>query len=445
MDDYRRIADEISREIAAGAIEAGARLPPQREFARSRGIAVSTAARVYRDLGRRGLVVGEVGRGTYVRSAVPLPQAAAAEPVLARVDLEMNFPVLDAQAAMLSRALQGLAKPDSLARALRPVGAAGTPAARAAAASFLGRTGWTPDPGSLLFTGSGRQAIAAAVAALVPRGGRLGVEQFTYPVVKGIADRLGVALVPLEMDDEGVSTESLRAAHRRARLHALYVQPTLHNPLGTTMSLRRRELFVDVVEDLGLVTIEDAIYSFLRDDLPPLVALAPSRTVLVDSLTKRLSAGLTIGFAACPSALLERVAVALRSGTWTASPFALEAATAWMSDGTATALVQAKREDARIRQDIARAHLTQGVLQADPAAYHCWWQLPSPWRAETFVNAAARLGVAVTPAAAFAVGAGRAPHAVRLALASPATQVLKSTLDALDGLARRGPQDAGVE
>lgn len=51
-------------------------------------------------------------------------------------------------------------------------------------------------PRQLLFAGNGRQAIAAAVAALVPAGERLGVEALTFPVVKGIAARLGVTLVP---------------------------------------------------------------------------------------------------------------------------------------------------------------------------------------------------------------------------------------------------------
>lgn len=83
--DYRGIADEVEAEIASGTLKPGERLPTQRAFARRRRIAVSTAIRVYGELGRRGLVVGEVGRGTFVRAAPPhpgrsSPRTAAARP-----------------------------------------------------------------------------------------------------------------------------------------------------------------------------------------------------------------------------------------------------------------------------------------------------------------------------------------------------------------------------
>ena len=62
---YARIADRIAKRISSGELSIGSRLPPQRTFAFQEGIAVSTVSRVYEELRRRGLVVGEVGRGTH--------------------------------------------------------------------------------------------------------------------------------------------------------------------------------------------------------------------------------------------------------------------------------------------------------------------------------------------------------------------------------------------
>lgn len=81
MDDYRRIAEGIATDIAAGRLAAGHRLPPQRTFARQHGIANSTASRVYAELARRGLVTGEVGRGTFVRTATPPRNPPSPNPV----------------------------------------------------------------------------------------------------------------------------------------------------------------------------------------------------------------------------------------------------------------------------------------------------------------------------------------------------------------------------
>src|SRR6476659_3395793 len=64
--EYLKLADTVAAEIANGALKPGDRLPPQRRFAYERKIAVSTASRVYTELLRRGLVVGEVGRGTFI-------------------------------------------------------------------------------------------------------------------------------------------------------------------------------------------------------------------------------------------------------------------------------------------------------------------------------------------------------------------------------------------
>ncbi|MFC0532474.1 aminotransferase-like domain-containing protein [Phytohabitans kaempferiae] len=433
VDDYRLIADALAEDIAAGRLRPGDRLPPQRSFARARGIASSTAARVYGELVRRGLATGEVGRGTFVRAAAPLGQPALSEPAGARVDLELNFSVLPEQPALLAAGLAGLVRSDALAPALAPVTVTGPPGAREVAVPVLARAGWAPEPERVLFAGNGRQAIAAAIAALVPVGERLGVEALTYPVVKGIAARLGVTLVPLPMDEHGLVPEALRGA----RVRAVYVQPTLHNPLGVTMPPARRAELAAVLDELELFAVEDAVYSFLREDPAPLAALAPARTVVVESLSKRLSPGLTLGFVvAPPGAVADRVANALRAGGWAAGGFALAAATRWMADGTTTALVRAKQRDAAERQLIAGKILRGYALCADPHAYHCWWELPEPWRAETFVAAAARHGIAVTPAAAFAVGPAHSPNAVRLALAAPPVDALSAALETLAALAR---------
>jgi DNA-binding transcriptional MocR family regulator len=445
VDDYRRIADRIAADIAAGRLVAGQRLPTQRAFARQRGIANSTAARVYAELARRGLVTGEVGRGTFVRATTPPPEPALAEPADARVDLELSFSVLPDQPALQARALASLVRPDALAASMSPIGAAGTPAAREAAARLLDRPGWRPDPDRLLFTGNGRQAIAAAIAALVPVGERLGVEALTYPVVKALASRLGATLVPLPVDGDGLLPEAVAEAHRAAPLRAIYVQPTLHNPLGTTMPAHRRTALADLVDRLGIFVVEDAVWSFLTDAPEPLAALAPSRTVLVDSLSKRLAPGLTVGVVAAPPRLTERLATAIRSGAWTTTRFGLDAAVRWIGDGTVAAVTAGKRRDARGRQELVRDRLAGYAVRSDPGAYHCWWELPAPWRADTFVAAAARRGIAVTPAAAFTIGTSHAPNAVRLALATPPLPVLAGALDTLAALARATPEDMETE
>nr|WP_042194545.1 PLP-dependent aminotransferase family protein [Kibdelosporangium sp. MJ126-NF4]CEL21396.1 Transcriptional regulator, GntR family domain / Aspartate aminotransferase [Kibdelosporangium sp. MJ126-NF4]CTQ96037.1 Transcriptional regulator, GntR family domain / Aspartate aminotransferase (EC 2.6.1.1) [Kibdelosporangium sp. MJ126-NF4] len=425
MDDFRQIANTYAIAIAQGKLKPGDRLPPQREFARANGIASSTAARVYGELRRRGLVVGETGRGTFVRPTPPPEVPALTEPALVPVDLELNFSVLPGQAALQAESLRGLLRADVMADALRPTAVTGTPLLRQMSARMMARAGWEPDPASIVFTGNGRQAIAVALDMLVPNNGRLGVEPLTYPVVKGIAAKRGITLVPLPMDEHGLT---LKPADLDG-VHAIYMQPTLHNPLGVTMPRARREELADALAKADVMAIEDDIYGFLSEDLPP---VAPQRTVVVDSLSKRLSPGLTVGFVVPPPALANHAPITARAMGVGAQHFALQAATRWLTDGVVDQVCEAKRADAQARQQLARRHLP---VEGDPGAYHCWWRLPEPWTAEAFAAAAARQGIAIVPGTAFAVAQGNSPNAVRLSLSAPPMETLRDALGTLARLA----------
>ncbi len=266
--DYMALADEFAAQIKTGSLKAGDRLPPQRQFAYARNIAVSTASRVYSELLRRGLVVGEVGRGTFVSGDAARSGHGVGGRRAARLAHRPRVQLSDPAGA-------GGADDEEPRRARpRRCTAGGAAAvhqrrhrARAAvAAEFLAVEGWSPRPGQLVFTGNGRQSIAAVLAALVPTGGRCGIEAITYPFAKGVAAQLGITLVPLAMDEHGVRPDAVQKAHREGKLSAIYVQPVIHNPLGMTMPQQRRTDLLRVAEKLDLVVVEDYIYGFLDDD-----------------------------------------------------------------------------------------------------------------------------------------------------------------------------------
>lgn len=439
---YTALVDAIAADISAGTLKAGERLPPQRHFAYDKGIAASTAARVYAELLRRGLVVGEVGRGTFVAGQKPLPPLRA-EPFDSRIDLEFNFPSVPEQAALIARALANWQQPEAFGAVLAPVTQRRLDEAGRVSAEFFASDHWRPRPENFLFAGSGRQSIAAAVSALVPVGGRLAVEALTYPMIKGIATRLGITLVPIAMDGEGMRPDALAKAHRSAAFTTVYLQPVLHNPLGLTMSEARRDELLRVVRKLDLTIIEDRIYSFLTDE-PPLAAEAGERTIMVDSLSKRLAPGIAVGILHVPLHLRERLAVTVRTGTWPVTPLALAAGTRLLADGTAADLIRRKRADSRLRQALVADCLAGHRIQTDPRAYHVWLELPEGWRADSFTAAAARAGIALTPGSAFAVVPGHSPNAVRLGLGLPAHPELRKALTRIGALLAARPEEADI-
>jgi DNA-binding transcriptional MocR family regulator len=441
--EYIRLVDELAAAIAAGRLKPGDRLLPQRAFAYEKGIATSTANRVYVELLRRGLVVGEVGRGTFVAGSSLSSGSNRGEPRDGRIDLEFNFPTVSTQFELIARSLKGLQRADAVSTSMGPVTRGRLESARLVAAEFMKTALWQPHPDGFVLTGCGRQSIAAAISALVPVGGRLGVEAITYATIKNIAARLGVTVVPIAIDREGIRPDAVAKTHRGSALSALYLQPVLHNPIGHSMSAARREEIAKVTARLGLFIIEDLVYGFLSDE-PPLAVSAVDRCLVVDSLSKRIAPGVAVGFLHVPASLQERVATTVRAGAWSASSLALDVGIRLMGDGTAAEITRLKRTDARKRQAIVAKCLSGFEVVADPRSYHVWLQLPAGWRSEAFAAAAARYGISLTPSNAFTIAPGHAPNAVRLALGLPTHEQLRAAGDRLAQLLATDPDQADV-
>lgn len=65
---HMQISEGLIRDIAAGKLADGARLPPEREMAAAMGIAVGTLRRALRTLDEAGLLVRVQGSGNYVKA-----------------------------------------------------------------------------------------------------------------------------------------------------------------------------------------------------------------------------------------------------------------------------------------------------------------------------------------------------------------------------------------
>ncbi len=117
---YLALADWIAEGIAEGALAEGARLPPQRDLAYDLGLSLSTVTRAYAEAERRGLVRGEVGRGTYVRTGGPLPAgslptASLSRPDTGPIDFTLNLPAVGESAERLAKTCAELSGSTALA------------------------------------------------------------------------------------------------------------------------------------------------------------------------------------------------------------------------------------------------------------------------------------------------------------------------------------------
>src|SRR5881296_3897283 len=131
---YRAIVEALTDDVRGGRLKEGERLPTHRDLAGALRVTVGTVSRAYMEAQRRGLIQGEVGRGTFVRrrhgESFEFGMPSREEPSL--IDLSLNFPVSEAEDRAVARGLQALARDKGLGRLLEYLTHGGTPRQRAA-------------------------------------------------------------------------------------------------------------------------------------------------------------------------------------------------------------------------------------------------------------------------------------------------------------------------
>jgi len=438
---YLALADAIADDIQVGRLSAGDRLPPQRDLADLLGLNVTTVTRGYAEADRRGLVSGEIGRGTFVRPpafAVPHIQAAGL------IDLGTNALLPLAHAGELSAALASLVSRTSPDQLFNYQPHAGRPEHRAACATYL-RQGRVPaQTADTILTSGAQHAMAVALATLTAPGESVLCEAVTYTGMRSLANHLHVKPHAVPMDGEGVIPEALEDAALESGARVLYCMPSVQNPTGRIMSRQRRQDLARLASRLNLFILEDDAYGFLAEGQEPIAALVPERTFYITSLSKSLVPGLRVGILRTPPGWLDRVIGAVFATTVTVTPLAAAAAVEWIENGMVDRVAAWKREEVRARQQITRAVLGNAATGA-PESQHLWLQLPRHWPADDFAREARQRGVVITSGREFAVARHDAPSAVRVCLGPPGErQSLKRAVTTLSDILTDTPQAFGT-
>jgi DNA-binding transcriptional MocR family regulator len=436
---YLAIADAIARDVEAGVLRPGARLPTHRSLADTLGVTVGTITRAYAEAERRGLTVGEVGRGTFVRERSDPGNGGwgGGQGERGVVDMSLSTPWVPPDGSdgrELARTLRAVAAGAGLDELLRYHPESALLRHRRTAAGWLGRMGVDVPAEQVVVTAGAQHAVQVILGTFLSPGDTLLTADLTYPGTKALAQMLGIRIQGVALDGEGIDPAALDAACRDGARAALYCIPTLHNPTCATMSAERRRSIVAVAREHDLLVIEDEVHAALDgQDVPTLASLAPERTFYLATLSKRVTFGLRVAFVAPPAGAGERLRAGVRSSVWMPPPLMVEIAARWLEDGTAQRMSALKLEELAARHELVEAAF-EGVseVRADPRSPHAWLLLREPWSSHQLVAVARQRGVLVAGAEAFAVGRREIPHAVRVSFgAVPRRSDLKRGLGIL--------------
>lgn len=440
---YLSLAEQFAEAIGDGRLAAGDRLPTHRRLADDLGLSVQTVSRAYDELIRRGLISGEIGRGTFVqaRRQEP-PQPYLPERLGEVIDLSILKPVCEAmhhQRLKQALAWLGGSLSESAALSFRPNVV--FPRHRSIAVEWLRRCGLAASPQNVSLTNGATPAMTVALMSVAPPGSTIVAEAIGHHTLVPLATYLGLNLIGAEIDEDGLVPDALEDACRQAPVRALFLQPSVINPMATLMSQARRQEIAEVARRHDIAIIENDILGPLVEDRPPPVAaLAPERTLYVTSFTKTTVPGLRLGYLVAPDRYVAAVANRQLVTNWMATPMVAEIASRWIGDGTAAELVEWQRGALRNRYAIAAEILGDTPYHAHRDGLHVWLPLPENRSEEGFVAQARLQGVAIAPGISFRISDAPWRPAVRISLGSTDEADLRAGLGVVTKLLLADPE-----
>lgn len=420
---YIEIAEAIRAEIEAGTLKPGDRLPSQRSVAQQVGVDFTTVSRGYAEAVKRGYIESFVGRGTFVRA--PSDGRAASDPRRAlEEDPMMNMPPEPDDPDLIARMEQGLRHVSAnLVPLLRYQSVTGSLQDREIAARWMAENGHEVGLEQLAITPGAHATVHAVLSHLSESGPTVLCEAVSYPGVRAIAAQLGVRLIGVELDAQGIVPDALERAIGEYWPSAVYLNPTLQNPGTYTMPADRRQQVADILRRHDIPLIEDDACCFVASDAPPPISrLIPDLGWHIAGLSKCFGAGLRLALTTVPEGQAKgRFAQVLRASNVMTSPISAALMSQWVEDGTASALQEFIRDAATRRQALARAVLKGCDIRGQAEAFNVWLTLPAGTsRAEVMGRMASRQ-IGLMPSDAFTV-AGTPAEAMRVCLGGPISE-----------------------
>ena len=274
--------------------------------------------------------------------------------------------------------------------------------------------GCSSAPDRITITTGGMQGLDLAFKLFVDPGQPVVVEGPTYTNGNATALSYGAELLEAPMDEDGLVVEALPELVARAGRppKAIYTIPNFQNPSGVTLSLRRRELLLELAARWGAVVIDDDPYGLMRFENSPIPALNevdPGNPLIfsVRTFSKILAPGLRVGWVDADPSLQPLLINAKQAMDTCTSVPAQRTVTEFLAGGHLQPHLDRVLGLYRQRKDAMRAALVRNfgdaVRATDPDGGFFLWATfadPAVDTSELFETALAE-GVAYIPGSAF--------------------------------------------
>lgn len=399
----RGLAHAVSRAVHDGALTPGEKLPPIRLLATRLGLSPTTVSASWALLARSGAIATDGRRGTTVadrRDPAPGRYRRALERQLDfALDLSAGIP----DAVLLP----------NLAAALGELTTAGIPGSYLDDPVLPGlvdvlRAQWPYVATELMILDGAMDALDLVSRSLLRFGDRVIVEHPSFPPLLDLLESIGVEVVGVPVDEEGLMPEPLATALSRQQA-AVFLQPRAQNPTGASMTKHRAEELAGILVRAGVPVVEDDSAGAIAATAPiSLGQWIPDQVIHIRSFSKSHGPDLRLAALSGPTDLLREVIHRRQLGQGWSSRILQRVLLSLLTDPAAVAAVDRARDEyTRRRESLVAALGARGVQVASGDGLNLW--VPVHDESAAIVRLASK-GVGVTPGSPFEVLPGGGGH-----------------------------------
>lgn len=399
---YEKVKDDLKQQIHSGTLKPGDKLPSIRKLSIQWACSKNTIIRAIDELEKDHLIYSVPKSGYYVivRSSKSEDQpdgkidwaAAAPDPGI--------IPYEEIQHG-LNRAIQLYG--DHLFAYGDPLG---FPSLREAISRHLAESQIFAGPERICVVSGAQQALQLLASMPFPNGkSAILVEQPCYAGMLKLLSLLGVNAIGMARTESGLDLDELERHFRNNSIKFFYTVPRFHNPLGTTLSRREKEVIASMAEKYDVYIVEDDYLADLEADskCDPICSYDPSgRVIYIRSFSKIMLPGLRLGAAVLPEALIHLFRMYKSSSDLSTSALSQAALEIHLSSGLFQRHAALMRERYRLRMQALQGaygrHLTEGFRLTQPnGGIFAQLELPNHLPAEELTAALRQKDVFVTP------------------------------------------------
>jgi len=291
-------------------------------------------------------------------------------------------------------------------------------------------------PEEILITSGSLQGLDLVNHVLLSPGDTVIVEQMTYGGAITRLQRLGVNIVGVGLDHDGLSSTGLKTALEDLKRGGItpkyiYTIPTVQNPTATVMSEARRAEILALSVDYGVPVFEDECYADLVWEGTRPRALrgmvGDERVIHIGSFSKSIAPALRIGYLVAGWPLMSRIlGVKSDGGSGALEQMVLAEYCRDHFESHVQALRKTLRRKLDVMIEALRTQFGAAARFDDPAGgIFLWVTLPDSVDTTRLAQLALQSGVAINPGAEWMTDARAGQRRLRLCFAHPPEQVIR--------------------